>query len=261
MTLYYSPTLVAIMLSLSAIGKVVSEQSKTPNVHFQSDPTPYFSLRTFEYNGTDRYRISMSTGSCVVLEVIDVTKGSFNLEFFRRSTVCDALYNEGTIPPGQPHSDVVRLLYTDFNLYLADYSVQKNYDDLATQIYNFFCRADSLTESKPIFGQHSFVSGETTKKELVNLGDVSGEFVIPAHLSPERFQKGLHYVPQNTEGMIELSIEERRRLLIDLGNYMVAFINLASPMERADLECLLDNERIPTHREADAVVGIKSPTF
>ena len=108
MTLYYSPTLVAIMLSLNAIGKVVSEQAKSPDIHFQFDPTPYFTIRTFEHNGTDRYRISMSTGSCVVLEVTDVAKGSLNLEFFRRSAVCDATYNEGTIPLGQPHSDVER---------------------------------------------------------------------------------------------------------------------------------------------------------
>ena len=65
---------------------------------------------------------------------------------------------------------------------------------------------------------------------------------------------GFFYYPSDKEGLIELSEEERAKLMCNQGNYLVTGFAGLTESERCDLRCNLDNARIPTHRHPDAVI-------
>ena len=75
---------------------------------------------------------------------------------------------------------------------------------------------------------------------------------IREDLSPDRFDVGMHYVPERTEGMVELSFNIRFILFIkQYPDSPFALVNPYSvtPDNRTDINCALDNYRIPTHAE------------
>lgn len=64
---------------------------------------------------------------------------------------------------------------------------------------------------------------------------------------------GYFYCPRDTEGLIALTYAERKGLLLNQGNYLVSENKIETGGERIDMECLLDNSRIPTHKTPEAV--------
>lgn len=80
------------------------------------------------------------------------------------------------------------------------------------------------------------------------------DYIVPPHLSPDRFQKGLHFVPKDTSSMIELSFMERFDLLESISPEIRNYWNPRLSSTKTDIECLLDNNRVPTHREVDVVL-------
>jgi hypothetical protein len=77
---------------------------------------------------------------------------------------------------------------------------------------------------------------------------------IPSHLKEGRFP-GYVFVPTDLDGLTELTQNERREL------YLSQFVNdltftsatLDFPTDSTDAHCLLDNNRIPTHKHVVAV--------
>lgn len=65
---------------------------------------------------------------------------------------------------------------------------------------------------------------------------------------------GFFFHPLNADGLVELEMKDRLLIVNNQGNYM-ALINMPrTEMERVDMQCFLDNNRIPTHRREDAVI-------
>lgn len=64
---------------------------------------------------------------------------------------------------------------------------------------------------------------------------------------------GFFFHPQQDDGLVKLSFEDRCLLLENQGNYMVP-LWVRDPNMRTDLECSLENSRIPTHRQPDAAI-------
>lgn len=64
-----------------------------------------------------------------------------------------------------------------------------------------------------------------------------GHFFYPAYLGVD---------------MVELTLDQRRDLLADEGNYMCSLTNMRDEFQRTDLLCACDNARIPTHRDRNA---------
>lgn len=85
------------------------------------------------------------------------------------------------------------------------------------------------------------------------------ELIIPPHLSPDRFQKGLHFAPQDKTDMVELTFEERCSLFLELYPMMPILSSFMSAMEKTDIFCAMENNRIPTHREKDTVLTPRTP--
>ena len=63
---------------------------------------------------------------------------------------------------------------------------------------------------------------------------------------------GYYFVPPNAESLIKLTFHERCTLLMKQGNYTVNPNAKLSNPEKIDMECALDNSRIPTHRRMGA---------
>lgn len=84
------------------------------------------------------------------------------------------------------------------------------------------------------------------------------EYIVPPHLSPDRFQKGLHFVPMEKSGMVELSFLERFNLMESICPDIRYYWNPRLSSTKTDIECLLDNNRVPTHREMDVVLSPSS---
>ena len=76
-----------------------------------------------------------------------------------------------------------------------------------------------------------------------------------------RFGPNHHYCPplDIQADMVELSIEERASLLEGIGVYAVGFVNWGDPGQVTDLRCALDNDRIPTHRDANVPLWKPKP--
>lgn len=87
------------------------------------------------------------------------------------------------------------------------------------------------------------------------------ELNIPLHLSPDRFQKGLHFVPQDKTDMVELTFEERYSLFLKLYPMSPGLNSLVFPSEKTDIFCAMENNRIPTHREKDVKLGYLTSTM
>ena len=81
------------------------------------------------------------------------------------------------------------------------------------------------------------------------------DYIIPPHLSPKRFKEGLHFVPQDTAGMVELTFVERDSLYLELYPMMPMLSSFMNSAEKTDIFCAMDNNRIPTHREKDVKLG------
>lgn len=65
---------------------------------------------------------------------------------------------------------------------------------------------------------------------------------------------GFFFYPLDPAGLVELKLQDRLLIANNQGNYM-ALVNMPrTEMERADTQCFLDNNRIPTHRREDAVI-------
>jgi hypothetical protein len=67
---------------------------------------------------------------------------------------------------------------------------------------------------------------------------------------------GFFYYPSDVTGLEELTYEQRCELLTNQGNYMVPLWQ-SDPSMRMDVQCALDNSRVPTHRHPGAVI----PTY
>lgn len=81
---------------------------------------------------------------------------------------------------------------------------------------------------------------------------IGNGMIVPKHLSKERFP-GHHYVPANATGLVELSLQERCDLYsLWFGGYGVTGFDGITEANRVDLQCLMNNNRIPTHRDVDA---------
>lgn len=85
------------------------------------------------------------------------------------------------------------------------------------------------------------------------------ELNIPTHLSPKRFKEGLHFVPQDKTGMVELTFEERYSMYLELYPMMPMLSSFMSTVEKTDIFCAMENARIPTHREKDTVLVPRTP--
>jgi len=64
---------------------------------------------------------------------------------------------------------------------------------------------------------------------------------------------GFFFYPSDTEGLEELTYSQRCELLTNQGNYMVP-VWQNDPMMKGDVECMLSNSRIPTHRNVGVVI-------
>ena len=70
---------------------------------------------------------------------------------------------------------------------------------------------------------------------------------------------GFFFYPADIEGLEELTLQERYLLLTNQGNCHCASQEVQSmtDSQRIDIECTLDNSRLPTHR----IPGTKNPTY
>lgn len=67
---------------------------------------------------------------------------------------------------------------------------------------------------------------------------------------------GFFYYPLETEGLEELTFEQRCQLMEYQGLYMVTQWK-GDPKMEGDLRCMADNGRIPTHRKP----GVELPEY
>lgn len=67
---------------------------------------------------------------------------------------------------------------------------------------------------------------------------------------------GFFYCPSDVTGLEELTYAQRCELLTNQGNYMIPLWQ-NDPGMRMDVQCSLDNGRVPTHKLPDAVI----PTY
>lgn len=97
------------------------------------------------------------------------------------------------------------------------------------------------------------VADKLNKNRLDETDGDAQIFVVERSNEPMPFE----YCPKNTAGLEELTFEDRILYLFNCGVYTAKPSKTWRNIDRVDMQCTLDNWRIPTHR----IIGQQIPAY